>query len=39
MSKQIALITGASGGFGILTVIELAKIGIQVVAGVLNSTE
>ncbi|KKK39200.1 hypothetical protein WQ57_05405 [Mesobacillus campisalis] len=34
MTKQIALITGASGGFGLPTVIELAKSGFQVVAGV-----
>lgn len=39
MTKQIALITGASGGFGLPTVIELAKIGIQVVAGVQNLSE
>jgi NAD(P)-dependent dehydrogenase (short-subunit alcohol dehydrogenase family) len=34
MTKQIAFVTGASGGFGLLTTIELAKSGIQVVAGV-----
>lgn len=34
MERRIALITGASGGFGLLTAIELAKSGIQVVAGV-----
>jgi NAD(P)-dependent dehydrogenase (short-subunit alcohol dehydrogenase family) len=39
MEKRIALITGASGGFGLLTSIELAKSGIQVVAGVQDLSE
>lgn len=36
MEKQVALITGASSGFGLLTTIELAKSGIFVVATVQN---
>lgn len=32
MKKQVALITGASSGFGLLTAIELAKAGVFVIA-------
>jgi NAD(P)-dependent dehydrogenase (short-subunit alcohol dehydrogenase family) len=32
LGKQVALVTGASSGFGLLTTIELAKAGILVVA-------
>lgn len=32
MKKQLALITGASSGFGLLTAIELAKAGVFVIA-------
>jgi len=32
MAEKIALVTGASSGFGLLTSIELAKAGFRVVA-------
>lgn len=36
MGKQIAIVTGASSGFGLLTTIELAKSGFDVIATMRN---
>ncbi|GAB2567691.1 SDR family oxidoreductase [Gracilibacillus alcaliphilus] len=36
VERQVALVTGASSGFGLLTVIELAKAGYQVIATMRN---
>jgi NAD(P)-dependent dehydrogenase (short-subunit alcohol dehydrogenase family) len=36
MSKKIAVVTGSSSGFGLLTTLELAKNGIQVIATMRN---
>lgn len=36
MTKQIAIVTGSSSGFGLLTCVELAKKGFQVIATMRN---